>query len=209
MLYSIPPYLLPLYRNCGMGLIYESTSDTELLGLLKSGDRLAYTEIYNRYKLVLHTHAYKWMRDREEAMDIIHELFTVLWDRRESIQFSSSLSGYLYISLRNKIFNRVSKKKFEAQYIDSLQEFIQKGHCITDHRIREKQLSELIEKQISALPAKMRQVFELSRKSNLSHKEIAEQLQLSEQTVRKHIQHALRILKSKLGLIIFLFLFTP
>ena len=90
-----------------MGLIYESTSDTELLGLLKSGDRLAYTEIYNRYKLVLHTHAYKWMRDREEAMDIIHELFTVLWDKRESIQFSSSLSGYLYISLRNKIFNSV------------------------------------------------------------------------------------------------------
>jgi len=189
--------------------IYQSTSDHELVGLLRAGDRLAYTEIYNRYKFVLHTHAYKWMRDREEAMDIIHELFTILWDKRESIQFSSSLSGYLYISLRNKIFNRVSKKKFESQYIDSLQEFINKGDCITDHLVREKQLAALIEKEISALPVKMREVFELSRKSNLSHKEIAEQLGLSEQTVRKHIQHALRILKSKLGLIIFLFLFTP
>lgn len=192
-----------------MESIYESTSDPELVTLLKSGDRLAYTEIYNRYKFVLHTHAYKWMRDREEAMDMIHELFTVLWDKRERIQFSTSLSGYLYISLRNKIFNRVSKKKFESQYLDSLQEFINKGHCITDHLIREKQLTELIEKEISALPAKMREVFELSRKYNLSHKEIAEQLGLSDQTVRKHIQHALRILKSKLGLIIFLFLFTP
>lgn len=189
-----------------MGPIYESTSDIELVSLLRSGNRLAYTEIYNRYKFVLHTHAYKWMRDREEAMDIIHELFTVLWDKRESIQFSSSLSGYLYISLRNKIFNRVSKKKFESQYIDSLQEFVNKGHCVTDHRVREKQLAELIEKEISALPAKMREVFELSRKSNLSHKEIAEQLQLSEQTVRKHIQHALRILKSKLGLVLFILL---
>lgn len=189
-----------------MGAIYESTSDIELVSLLKSGNRLAYTEIYNRYKFVLHTHAYKWMRDREEAMDIIHELFAVLWDKRETIQFSSSLSGYLYISLRNKIFNRVSKKKFESQYIDSLQEFVNKGHCVTDHRVREKQLTALIEKEISALPAKMREVFELSRKSNLSHKEIAEQLQLSEQTVRKHIQHALRILKSRLGLVLFFLL---
>jgi len=192
-----------------MESIYKSTSDVELISLLKSGDRLAYTEIYDRYKFVLHTHAYKWMRDREEAMDIIHELFTVLWQKRETIQFNSNLSGYLYVSLRNKIFNTISKRKFESQYIDSLQVFIDRGQCITDHRIRERQLYELIEKEISALPPKMREVFELSRKSNLSHKEIAERLGLSEQTVRKHIQHALRILKSKLGLIIFLFLFTP
>ena len=191
-----------------MGSNYEFVSDYELLTLLKAGDRLAYTEIYNRYKIVLHTHAYKWMRDREEAKDIIHELFAFLWDKRESIEFNTNLSGYLYISLRNRIFNRISKKKFESQYIDSLQEFINKGHCVTDHRVREKQLGELVEKEITALPNKMREVFELSRKSNLSHKQIAAQLDLSEQTVRKHIQHALRILKSKFGLILFSFFFT-
>lgn len=192
-----------------MGPGYESISDYELLALLKAGDRLAYTEIYYRYKIVLHTHAYKWMRDREEAKDIIHEIFALLWDKRDSIEFSSSLSGYLYISLRNRIFNRISKKKFESKYIDSLQEFIKKGDCVTDHRVRENQLSELIEKEIFAFPTKMRLVFELSRKLNLSHKQIAEQLDLSEQTVRKHIQHALRILKTKFGIIIFLFFLTP
>jgi RNA polymerase sigma-70 factor (family 1) len=191
-----------------MGSNYEFSSDYELLILLKAGNRLAYTEIYNRYKIVLHTHAYKWMRDREEAKDIIHELFAFLWDKRETIEFNTSLSGYLYISLRNRIFNRISKKKFETQYIDSLQEFINKGHCVTDHRVREKQLGELVEKEITALPNKMREVFELSRKSNLSHKQIAAQLDLSEQTVRKHIQHALRILKSKLGLILLLLMMT-
>ena len=101
-----------------MGSGYELVSDCELLILLKAGDKLAYTEIYNRYKVVLHTHAYKWMRDREEAKDIIHEIFALLWDKRDTIEFSSSLSGYLYISLRNRIFNRISKKKFETKYID-------------------------------------------------------------------------------------------
>lgn len=189
-----------------MGTNYESTSDTELVYLLKSGNRLAYTEIYNRYKFILHTHAYKWMQDRDEAMDIIHELFTFLWDKRDTIQFTTSLSGYLYVSLRNKIFNRVSRKKIESQYISSLQSFIDNGYCITDHLVREKELTQLIEKEIAALPYKMREVFELSRKSNLSHKEIAEQLGLSDQTVRKHIQHALKILRVKLGLSLFLFM---
>lgn len=187
-----------------MGSNHESTSDTELIDLLKSGSRLAYTEIYNRYKIVLHTHAYKWMRDREEAKDIIHELFAFLWDKRADIQFNTNLSGYLYVSLRNKIFNRVSRKKIESEYITSLQGFIDRGNCITDHLVREKQLSNLIEKEIAELPHKMREVFELSRKSNLSHKEIAEQLGLSDQTVRKHIQHALKILRTKLGLYLFL-----
>ncbi|WP_228099007.1 RNA polymerase sigma factor [Pedobacter sp. MC2016-24] len=202
--YVIDSYLLSLQGDYGMASNYESTSDTELVDLLRSGNRLAYTEIYNRYKIVLHTHAYKWMRDREEARDMIHELFTFLWDKRADIQFNSNLSGYLYVSLRNKIFNRVSRKKIESAYVSSLQSFIDEGNCVTDHLVRGRLLAKLIEKEIAALPPKMREVFELSRKYNLSHKEIAEQLGLSDQTVRKHIQHALKILRTRLGLYMFL-----
>jgi len=54
------------------------------------------------------------------------------------------------------------------------------------------------------LPPKMKTVFELSRKANLSHKEIATQLDLSESTVKKHVNNALKILRGKLGLVIYL-----
>ncbi|MDO7743049.1 MAG: sigma-70 region 4 domain-containing protein, partial [Pedobacter sp.] len=73
-----------------------------------------------------------------------------------------------------------------------------------DHRIRERDLATIIEKEISCLPAKMREVFELSRKSHLSHKEIAILLDLSELTVRTQVKKALRILRLKLGLLIYL-----
>lgn len=185
-------------------LNYQTISDHELAGLLKSGDRRAYTEIYNRYKWLLHVHAYKWMQDREEAKDIVHELFASLWTKRESLSFPENLSAYLYTAVRNRIFNMISHQKVESEYLSSLQHFIDEGTCVTDHLVREKQLTALIEKEISSLPPKMREVFELSRKSQLSHKEIAEQLQLSEQTVRKHVQHALKILRIKLGLVVFL-----
>lgn len=190
-------------------LNYETISDNELAELLRSGDRAAFTEIYNRYKWLLHTHAYKWMQDREEAKDIIHELFAALWTKRESLSFPDNLSAYLYTAVRNRIFNVISHQKVASQYLNSLQAFIDEEQAAADHLVREKQMTLLIEKEIAALPAKMRAVFELSRKEQLSHKEIAEQLTISEQTVRKHVQHALKILRVKLGLVVFLFLISP
>jgi RNA polymerase sigma-70 factor (ECF subfamily) len=67
-------------------------------------------------------------------------------------------------------------------------------------------LVELIEKEVAALPAKMRIVFELSRKANLTHREIAGQLDISEETVKKHIHHALKQLRVKLGILVYLYL---
>ncbi|MNY42390.1 RNA polymerase sigma factor [compost metagenome] len=73
--------------------------------------------------------------------------------------------------------------------------------------MREKQLKEIIEEEISALPARMQEIFRMSRFEQMSHKEIAEKLALSEQTVKDQVKKALRILRIKLGLIAYLTLF--
>ena len=185
-------------------LSYSSFSDVELLELLKSEDTAAYTVIYNRYFHPLFIHALQKLNDKEEAQDIVHELFAQLWNKRSNIQIHTNLAAYLYSSVRNKILDHISKKQVRDKYVDSLQGFLNSDYNITDHRIREKQLAELIEKGIGQLPSKMREIFELSRKKSLSHKQIAAQLNLSEQTVKKQVNNALRILRSKLGTMLFL-----
>lgn len=182
-------------------MAYSSYSDNELVELLKSGDQAAFTEIYERYFWLLHSHAYKWMRNRDDAKDILHELFSNLWAKRETLVLKDKLAPYLYAAVRNRIFNQLAREKYSVQYSDSLEAFIDHGECVTDHLIREKMLIEVIEKGIAKMPKKMRQVFEMSRKQQLSHKEIAEQLNISEDTVRKHVQHGLRILRPKLQMI--------
>ena len=186
---------------------YSSLSDYELTALLKAGDRMAFTEIYDRYFWVLHSHAYKWMRNREETRDVIHELFLALWEKRDSLSFERGLLSYLSAAARNRIFNLLSHKRVESEYLTSLNNFMNHGNCLTDHLVREKQLMEIIEHEIANMPGKMREVFELSRKENLSHREIARQLNISEQTVRKHVQHALKILRLKLGMYLVMALF--
>jgi RNA polymerase sigma-70 factor (family 1) len=185
---------------------YSQLTDQELIALLNQGDRLAFAQIYDRYKFILHAHAVNKLRDREEARDVIQEVFTYLWSKREVISISGNLSGYLYGAVRHAILNKITRKQVQEKYLDSLKAFSEQDAVLTDHRIRENQLREQIEKEIGMLPSRMKEVFELSRNEHLSHREIAWRLQISEQTVSKQITNALRILKLKLGVLVYLVL---
>lgn len=182
-------------------------TDPELVSLLKEGDKEAYAEIYNRFKGVLYIHAFRLLQDKEEAKDVVHEIFSRLWTKREQLNFTIGLSAYLYASVRNLIFDQIARKKVESEYLSSLQAFIKEDDYITDHLIREKELVAMIDREIAELPAKMREVFELSRKANLTHRQIAEQLDISEKTVKKQVNNALKTLRVKLGTYTFLAFF--
>lgn len=186
---------------------YPSLSDTDLLQLLQESDHSAYTEIYHRYFYFIYTHAYKKLRDEEQAKDIVHDVFATLWFKRNFNLPTSNLVGYLFTAVRNKIFDLFAHQQVEAKYADSLKDYLSTHSSVpTDHLVRENQLKAYIEKEIQALPPKMRLIFEMSRKQQLSHKEIAEQLNVSENNVSKQVNNALRVLKTKLGMLAWLLL---
>lgn len=178
---------------------YSSFTDQELTDLLKSGNEAAFAEVYKRYWSVLFLHARRMLGDSEEARDITQELFTGLWLKATTIEFANSLSSYLYKAVRNKVFDHLKHDKITNDYLKSLNEFLIAGELINDDEQRVKELAEIIEAEIRALPAKMRVVFELSRKQHLSYKEIAEQLGISEHTVKSQVSNALHILRAKVG----------
>jgi RNA polymerase sigma-70 factor (family 1) len=182
---------------------YRNYSDQELTVLLKKGDQDAYTEIYNRYNNLLYRHAYKKTGDASAAQDVLQDVFLSLWNRKAEVDEAANLAGYLYTAIRNKILNLFAQKKVRDRYEDSVLQFTQIGVSLTDHLIREKQLAELIEKEIAAMPEKMRAVFMLSRKQHLKNKEIAGLLHISEHTVATQLKRALKHLRTKLGLVLY------
>jgi RNA polymerase sigma-70 factor (ECF subfamily) len=185
---------------------YNPYTDHELVALLRKGDQLAYTEIFNRYNSLLFIHAFKKFPSNEEVKDIIQEVFTMLWNKRESFVLQTNLAGYLYTCIHHKILDLITRQKTATKYVDSLQSFLHEENKSADHLVREKQLSAIIEREIAALPPKMREIFELSRKRHLSHKEIAKQLTISEETVKSQVKNALKILRFKLNLFTFFIL---
>lgn len=183
---------------------YSTYSDQQLVALLKASDEQAYTEIYHRFKGVLYGHAYNKLRNREEVTDLLQELFSQLWQNRYQLDIKSTLPAYLYGMVRNQIFKLIRSKSINSRYYGSILQSINTGICETDHLVREKQLTTIIEEAIDQLPEKMREVFILSRKMHKSHQQIAEELDLAESTVKKQVQNALKILRHKLGLILWI-----
>lgn len=177
---------------------WNNVSDAELLTRLTDDDHAAFAEMYERYKGVLFSHAFKILKDEDEAKDVVQELFATIWIRRNEISIKTTLSAYLYTSTRNRVLDMIAHQSVQDRYLNSLSEFIEKGEWVTDEQMREKELTELIDKEIAQLPAKMRQVFELSRYQEYSYNEIATELQISDKTVKKQVHNALQILRRKL-----------
>lgn len=174
-------------------------TDIELVRLLKNGDHYALERIYKRYHHVLYSHAYRRLPDREEVRDILHEIFINLWQNRNTLFITSSLSAYLYASVRGRVLNVIRNQKVRDRYAQSLQAFMDEGVEVIETQLREKELIRLVEREVGALPTQMRIIFEMSRFQERSHKEVAEELNISPQTVRTQVRNALRILRVKLG----------
>lgn len=187
-------------------LDYGILSDYELVTLLKAGDDQAYAVIYDRYKVLMFRHACNKIYDIDDAQDVLQDVFLSLWSKRADISESENLAGYIYTSIRNKTLKLIAHHKIKTNYVESMLHFAETGSVAADHLVRERQFSDLIEREIAALPPEMRKIFVLSRKGHLKNKEIAIKLELSEHTVATQIKRALKILRTRLGLITYLLL---
>jgi len=184
--------------------VYADFSDNELAHLLKEGRPQALTEIYNRYNSLLYIYAYKKLGDKSEAEDVVQEIFVRLWKNHKLFSLKSTLASYLYRSVRNRSLDIFAHKKIKSSYIASLQVFIDNQTATTDFLIREKDISGLVDREIKSLPPRMREIFILSRKEHLSHKQIAQKLNISPETVDKQIKRALRVLRIRLKMVLIL-----
>ncbi|GAA4906150.1 RNA polymerase sigma factor [Mucilaginibacter defluvii] len=173
------------------------TDEAELIQLLNAKDQRAFAIVYDLFWGTLYIQAFKVLKDEDAAKDVVQEVFVGVWNSRAPIQ--GNLSGYLYASTRFKTLNYIRNHKTQSDYVDLFGLYIaDHSNDVLDH-VLEKELEETIEMMISKLPAKMREVFELSRKEHLSHKEIATLLGISEGTVKRQTSNALRLLRTGLS----------
>ncbi|WP_316820979.1 RNA polymerase sigma-70 factor [Pedobacter gandavensis] len=182
------------------------TSETELLSLLQCGDHKAMEDIYLRYwEEVLDT-AYKRLRDEEIAQDICQEIFISLWENRERIQLKGSLSAYFAGAVKYRVINYFRSSQIKEKHKEDL--LMLSSGDIEQSAAQGMMLKELhqeVDEAIGELPEKMRVIFSMSRKEEKSIREIAEELDLSAQTVKNQISSALKVMKKKLSYVVFLF----
>lgn len=190
-----------------MPLSVDTYTDSQLLGLLQTGDRAAFAALYEKYWQPLLVYVMRAVRVQSDAEDIVQELFISLWKRREELEIHAALSTYLYNSARYLSIRYIEKNITRTHYLASLA--YEEAHSTpADQKVLLQEINTMIEKAVGQMPQRMQMVFRLSREQHLSYREIAQQLDISEETVRKQIYKALKYLRTQLGDMPFVLLYA-
>ena len=168
-------------------------------GEIKLDERAFETVFKNHFKS-LHAYAQALVKDSDSAEEIVQTVFLKLWEKKDTIQINVSLKAYLYKTVYNDSMNylrhqKVKMKHWEHQRYEMDQNSNQTNF---DFGSDERELSKRIDRALGRLPAKCREVFELSRFEELKYQEIANRMGISIKTVEAHMGKALKTLRTEL-----------
>ena len=180
---------------------YRDLEDQELVALLKTGDKIAFTAIYERYVRVLYTLVIRYVKNREDTLDILQVTFEKLWMLKEELIPSMSIKSYLYTMTRNAVLNYVRNRN--NALIHNYKIVQQRGEIEDDIYLQAEQRGEIQElfAAINQLPEQQKKVAQY-RCEGFSNKEIAQIMGLSLNTVNSLYSQCLKNLKKKLSYIV-------
>lgn len=174
----------------------QKFDEWELLRRLAEGDSEALTTIYHQFWQPLFLSAYNIIKEKKTCEDIIQDIFLQLWVKRETLQVRSSLKAYLIAATRYQVFRHIRNSPERNDLFDKLQERLTSDP--SDYPLLHKDLKKQVDNIVADLPEKCRMIYKLSREEYLSHKEIAERLDISPKTVENQLTIALRKLRLSL-----------
>lgn len=175
-------------------------SDTELIVLMKNGDMAAFDAIYNHYCHKLHRFVFLYLKQEEDAEEIVQEVFIKIWELRAKIDVYASFESFLFTIAYNATMSLLRKRLSEVksrEYLKSLQQ-IESAEPV----IREMEFEELtgkVKQLLEQLTPRQQEIFRLSREEGMSHEEIASKLNISKNTVNNHLVTTMKFLRSKIG----------
>ncbi len=174
-----------------------------LVDRIKNGDREAFMKIVAAYQQKIFVLAYSLVRNREDALDLVQEVFLRLYEKVQSYRPGESFQAWLMQIARNLSIDFLRRSKIRKK--DSLDGLdLDRADLAADREDPDRfQTGELIRRAVLALPEKQRLVFILHHFDELKYEEIAERLGIAQGTVKslhfKAIQKLRKALSPSLG----------
>ncbi|MDQ0109948.1 RNA polymerase sigma-70 factor (ECF subfamily) [Chitinophaga terrae (ex Kim and Jung 2007)] len=160
------------------------------LDRLKEGDFKVFELIFNTYWEELYIYASKVLGSQEDAQDLVQELFTSLWERRESIAIQTEVRYYLFSAARKLILRRFRDEGLKEKHLEKFVEYSELRSTLSHIQVEDRDLLKHFNDDLQQLPEKERQVFKMYHFEELSIREIADRSGTAEQTVRNQLGNA-------------------
>ncbi|HTN06841.1 RNA polymerase sigma-70 factor [Agriterribacter sp.] len=170
-------------------------TEKQILCQVSEGNEIAFRQLYEKYKDQVYYISFKFFKSQSIAEDVLQEVFLKIWMHKEKLSVIDSFSAYLTVILRNHIYNRFRKLANEEVFIRKAAATQVEHHNYTLDNVLLNESRNLLTKAIEKLPPQQKKAFELSRIEGKKHEEIARLMNISKETVKKHVMEASRTLK--------------
>jgi len=175
------------------------SEEKDWLELLRKDDERGMQLIFERYYKYLVVTAYNIQDDDNRAKDIAQDVLFEFWKKRESLEITTSLKAYLRRAVLNKSIDEIRSRKRLVFDDKIMEQQMDTAEATTNVSLEQQDLKHLITSAIESLPERCKLVFRLSRFEDMSHKEIAAQLNISTKTIENQITKALKQIRAQLA----------
>ncbi len=169
-----------------------SITDEKLIAAIGNDDYTSYNRLFVRYYSRLCCYVYRLLGEKEDAEDVVQELFLTLWNNRKKIAIVENVSGYLYKMARNLALNHIRTQTNYKTILDNQEEQLP---YYEENSLETEEFRMALYDCINLLPGRCKEVLLLHRVKGLKQKEIADQLSISVKTIKNQIWASLQRLK--------------
>lgn len=170
----------------------------DLLVRIRQDDPAAFESLYLQMWEPLFVFAMKRLESEPDAEDVVQNVFTAVWTRRHSLNISTTFKGYLFTAVKYQVVDRLHEMLQSPSGIEDVSQTILPELDDVLNGMLAKELQAIIDKEIDELPEKMRQIYLMNLEEHCTISQIAERLQISEQTVRNQLNTARHRMKASL-----------
>lgn len=170
---------------------------TEVMQRVQQSDQLAFNQLFDMLWEPMYTYASSLLMSTSVAQDVVQEIWIDFWQRRETVDVQN-VKSYLFKAIRYRCYNHIRDTKFNETQLEVAHSISISSEIEEDEAAAELHLK--INRTLANLPNRCREIFELSRIHQISNKEIAHQLNISQRSVENQITHALHKLRKELAI---------
>jgi RNA polymerase sigma-70 factor (family 1) len=172
-------------------------SDDELLALIKQDDEQAFKALYDRHWYNIYVIALQKLQRKDIAEELAQDLFLTIWNKRQTLQISN-FKAFIISSIKNAVIDYIRKNIHESKYLAHLKQFVTLEQSSTHEAVNYNELKDAMYTSLAKLPEKTREIYLLNRFEDLTIREIAKRLNLSEKTIEYHLSRSTHFLRSDL-----------
>jgi len=161
-------------------------------------DKRAFELVFNEYYGIMVLYASRFMDTREEAEEVVQDVFVKFWEKCDTLSEDSSIKSYLYRSVHNSCLNTIKHEKVKDGYRQHMLQLMETSYQNEFDVEDPDKIRNRILEEIQNLPPRCSEIFQLSRYEGLKYQEIADHLGISVKTVEVQMGKALKVLRENL-----------